>query len=111
MLLFGMIASALIFGALLADFTPAWLVQVIQGSALATMVLNVIALWKQETRRPGRMDVARERPRGTVAVDDFVRGGNVLHRVWRRAVRAWHADRDHEPCLLYTSPSPRDRTR
>ena len=44
MLLFGMIASALIFGALLANFSPARLVQVIQGSALATMVLNVIAL-------------------------------------------------------------------
>jgi BCD family chlorophyll transporter-like MFS transporter len=54
MLLLGTIASALIFGALLADFTPARLIQVIQGSAVATLVLNGVALWKQETRRPLR---------------------------------------------------------
>ena len=54
MLLVGMIVSALVFGALLADFSPARLVQVIQGAALATMVLNVIALWKQETRTRNR---------------------------------------------------------
>lgn len=49
-LLFGMVVSALIFGALLSDFTPGRLVQVIQGVALATLILNVTALWKQETR-------------------------------------------------------------
>lgn len=54
MLLFGTIVSALLFGALLADFSPGRLVQVIQGSAVATMVLNTVALWKQETRRPPR---------------------------------------------------------
>jgi BCD family chlorophyll transporter-like MFS transporter len=54
MLLFGMIVSALFFGAALQNFTPGRLVQVIQGSALLTMILNVIALWKQEARRPRR---------------------------------------------------------
>lgn len=54
MLLVGSIVSALVFGRLLADFSPGKLVQVIQGAALTTMVLNVIALWKQETRRPPR---------------------------------------------------------
>jgi MFS transporter, BCD family, chlorophyll transporter len=54
MLLLGMIASALCFGAALADFTPLRLVRVIQASALATMVLNVIALWKQEPRTSRR---------------------------------------------------------
>ena len=54
MLLVGMIVSALAFGALLADFSPARLIQVIQGSALVTMILNVIALWKQETRTRNR---------------------------------------------------------
>jgi MFS transporter, BCD family, chlorophyll transporter len=48
MLLLGTIASALIFGALLADFSPGRLVQVIQGSAVATLLLNAVALWKQE---------------------------------------------------------------
>jgi BCD family chlorophyll transporter-like MFS transporter len=52
MLLFGMIASALLFGAMLADYLPLHLVQVIQGAAVATVVLNVVALWKQEARRP-----------------------------------------------------------
>ena len=54
MLLLGMIVSALVFGAALADFSPLRLVRVIQGSALATMLLNVVALWKQEARQPRR---------------------------------------------------------
>ncbi len=54
MLLLGTIVSALIFGAFLREFSPARLVQVIQGSAVATMVLNAVALWKQETRKPAR---------------------------------------------------------
>ncbi len=54
MLLVGMIASALIFGAALADFSPGRLIQVVQGAAVTTVALNVIALWKQETRRPPR---------------------------------------------------------
>ncbi|MGF1465577.1 MAG: PucC family protein [Sandaracinaceae bacterium] len=54
MLLLGMIASALGFGASLADFTPGRLVQVIQGAAVATLALNCVAMWKQEARRPPR---------------------------------------------------------
>jgi MFS transporter, BCD family, chlorophyll transporter len=48
MLLLGTIVSALLFGALLTDFTPGRLVQVIQGAAVAILVLNGVALWKQE---------------------------------------------------------------
>ena len=51
MLLLGMVVSALLFGALLHDFSQIRLIQVIQGAAVATMVLNAIALWKQEPRR------------------------------------------------------------
>jgi BCD family chlorophyll transporter-like MFS transporter len=51
MLLLGMMISALIFGALLQPFSPGRLVQVIQGVAVTTVVLNFIALWKQEPRR------------------------------------------------------------
>lgn len=58
MLLFGMIGAALAFGAALAEFSPGRLVQVIQAAALATMVLNVLALWKQEARRPLRGEAA-----------------------------------------------------
>ena len=54
MLLLGMIASALLFGALLAPFSQVRLIQVIQGAAVVTMALNGIALWKQEARDPAR---------------------------------------------------------
>ncbi|MEL6871115.1 MAG: PucC family protein [Pseudomonadota bacterium] len=54
MLLVGMIASALIFGKALEAFTPGRLVQVIQGAALATVILNSVSMWKQETRNPPR---------------------------------------------------------
>jgi BCD family chlorophyll transporter-like MFS transporter len=39
-----------VFGVALADFSPGALIQVIQASAVTTLVLNVIALWKQEPR-------------------------------------------------------------
>jgi BCD family chlorophyll transporter-like MFS transporter len=61
-LLFGTIVSAFLFGAYLRDFTPLRLVQVIQASALVTMVLNTIALWKQESRNPGRFAQQRQGP-------------------------------------------------
>ena len=50
MLLLGMMVSALVIGRLLADFTPTKLVQIVQGAAVLTMVLNIVALWKQEAR-------------------------------------------------------------
>jgi BCD family chlorophyll transporter-like MFS transporter len=49
-LLMGMIGSALIFGALLEDYTPGRLIRVVQGAAVATIVLNLLAIWKQEAR-------------------------------------------------------------
>jgi BCD family chlorophyll transporter-like MFS transporter len=64
MLLIGMMVSALIFGALLADYTPGRMIQVIQGAALLTVTLNLIAVWKQEPRDRGR--ASRPRPN-----DDF----------------------------------------
>jgi len=54
MLLVGSIGGALVFGALLRDFTHGRLVQVIQGAAVATVVLNCLSLWKQEMRHPRR---------------------------------------------------------
>lgn len=52
MLLVGTVISSLLFGALLADFSQLRLIQVIQGAAVVTVILNVVALWKQEARRP-----------------------------------------------------------
>jgi MFS transporter, BCD family, chlorophyll transporter len=50
MLLVGMAGSALFFGLLLRHFSEVRLIQVVQGAAVVTMVLNAIALWKQEPR-------------------------------------------------------------
>ncbi len=53
-LLLGMLVSALVFGALLNNFTQIKLIQVVQGAAMLTMVFNCIALWKQESRHSNK---------------------------------------------------------
>lgn len=78
MLLVGSVAASLAIGAGLADFSPLRLIQVIQAAALATMLLNLAALWKQEPRDPSR--TARSAP--AVAFRDAwsafaARGGTV----------------------------------
>ena len=77
MLLLGMVFSALVFGALLADFKQVKLIQVIQGAALLTMVLNMVALWKQEARDPSRTAGRVDEPRPSFrdAWRSFTRGG------------------------------------
>ena len=50
MQLVGMIGSALMLGHLLRDYSPGQLIRVVQAVAVMTLVLNVIALWKQEPR-------------------------------------------------------------
>ncbi len=62
MLLIGMMISALVIGRLLVGFTPTHLVQVVQGVAALTAVLNIIALWKQEARDPRRFETETVRP-------------------------------------------------
>jgi BCD family chlorophyll transporter-like MFS transporter len=52
MLLIGMVVCGLAFGTLLAKFSQFRLIQVVQGAGLVTMLLNIIALWKQEARDP-----------------------------------------------------------
>lgn len=63
MLLLGMIVSALVFGALLENYSPGRLIQVIQGAAVVTILLNGIALWKQEARDRGRAQALAAAPR------------------------------------------------
>jgi len=50
MLLVGMMFAAFVMGGLLIDFSNTRLIQVIQGAAVITMALNLVALWKQEAR-------------------------------------------------------------
>jgi BCD family chlorophyll transporter-like MFS transporter len=56
MLLIGMIVSAFTYGALLENYTPGRLIQVIQGSAVVTILLNGAAMWKQEARNRARAE-------------------------------------------------------
>ncbi|MEM6954030.1 MAG: BCD family MFS transporter [Myxococcota bacterium] len=51
MLLVGMMAASLLIGGLLRDFGYSRLVQVVQGAAVITFFLNLVALWQQEPRR------------------------------------------------------------
>lgn len=52
MLLVGMIGASAFYSVALVDFSAMHLIQVIQGTAVFTIVLNVIAIWKQEARNP-----------------------------------------------------------
>jgi len=61
-LLAGMMLSSLVIGGLLVDFTPTRLVQVIQGAAVLTFVLNLFALWKQEARSAATASADTYRP-------------------------------------------------
>ncbi len=83
MLLFGMIASALAFGALLAPFSPGRLIQVIQAAAVATVALNGVALWKQEARnaRAAMLQAQQRQPSFRQSWNSFTQGGRVVRRL------------------------------
>jgi BCD family chlorophyll transporter-like MFS transporter len=63
MLLAGMVGASMLFGALLADYSHTRLVQVVQGSAVACVLLNALALWKQEPRNSVRAKAEAAAPR------------------------------------------------
>lgn len=75
MLLVGMAGSALVLGELLADFSNVRLIKVVQGAAVVTMVLNMVALWKQEARNPAGTAPDRPRPRFAESWNAFMDGG------------------------------------
>jgi BCD family chlorophyll transporter-like MFS transporter len=75
MLLVGMVAAALVFGELLASYSHMRLIQVIQGAAVVTLILNVIALWKQEARNPEKTRHERPRPPFAEQWRAFTAGG------------------------------------
>jgi MFS transporter, BCD family, chlorophyll transporter len=74
MLLLGMIASSTVFGSLLSDFTQVQLIQIIQGVAVVSIVLNCVAMWKQEARNPSVTRIDRERPQFKQAVSELLHG-------------------------------------
>lgn len=77
MFLIGMALSAIVIGMLLRDFSALRLVQVVQGTAVVTITLNLIALWKQEKMAP-MTKAEREAPRPLFrdAWRDFAAGGD-----------------------------------
>ena len=78
MFLVGMGISAIIIGTLLRDFSALRLVQVVQGTAVVTIVLNVVALWKQERVTPmTREQRAQPRPAFRTAWNDLTAQGDV----------------------------------
>ena len=76
MLLVGMVLSGLAFSELLDNFSEIRLIQVIQGAGLLTMVLNVVALWKQEARNPSRTSFDKVHPPFIGAWENFTRTRN-----------------------------------
>ncbi len=77
MFLAGMALSAVVIGTLLRDYSALRLVQVVQGTAVVTIVLNLIALWKQEKMAPmSRAERAAPRPTFKQAWRDFAEGSD-----------------------------------
>ncbi|KRS19071.1 PucC family protein [Roseovarius indicus] len=76
MFLLGMGLSSIIIGWLLRDFTPLQLIRVVQGAASVGILLNLIALWKQEKVCPmSRAERETPRPRFRDAWADLMNGG------------------------------------
>jgi BCD family chlorophyll transporter-like MFS transporter len=75
MLLVGMMFSAFVIGGVLADYSGTKLVQVIQGCALLTIILNVTALWKQEARNTAATAPGRETATFSQIWQAFVKDG------------------------------------
>ena len=78
MFLVGMGLSSVIIGWLLRDFDALRLIKVVQGAAVVGIVLNMIALWKQETVTPmSREERAAPRPRFSDAWASLMNSGQV----------------------------------
>ncbi|TDX30544.1 PucC family protein [Rhodovulum visakhapatnamense] len=77
MFLLGMGLSSIVIGWLLRDFSSIRLIRVVQGAAVVTILLNLVALWKQERMCPMSRE-EREAPQPSFgdAWRDFVRGGS-----------------------------------
>jgi len=77
MFLIGMGVSAIVVGALLQNFSGLRLVQVVQGTAVVTLVLNIVALWKQEKVNPmTKEERAAPKPQFRDAWNDLTSGGH-----------------------------------
>ena len=82
MYLLGMGVSAVIIGTLLRNYSALLLVQVVQGAAVMTLALNIIALWKQEKLSPMSREVRNApKPAFSAAWSDFTNENNVTRLI------------------------------
>lgn len=88
MLLLGMVGSSFVFSQILEDFTPKKMIQLVQGHAVLTLVLNAIALWKQEARDPARAAALKLEPKPVFmdAWRRFIRSGRARRFLWTVAL-------------------------
>ena len=88
MLLIGMVGSSFVFSLMLEDFTPQKMIQIIQGFAILTLVLNAIALWKQEARDPVRAAALRQQAQPVFkdAWRRFITNGRARRFLWTVAL-------------------------
>lgn len=75
MLLVGMLISGILMGLVLADFQEIKLVGVVQGAAVIAIVLNMVALWKQEAQDLTLTAFDKPRPAFKQAWAEFSAGG------------------------------------
>ncbi len=76
MFLLGMAISSILIGWLLRDFDEFTLIRVVQGAAMVGIILNLVALWKQEKVNPmTKAQRAEPRPSFRDAWNDLMRGG------------------------------------
>jgi BCD family chlorophyll transporter-like MFS transporter len=80
MMLLGTLIAALVLETSLRDFTELKLIQVIQATAVFTVVCNLVSLWKQEARQPGVVPYAKgeRRPQFREAWTTFLAGGSAV---------------------------------
>ncbi|MEM6974316.1 MAG: PucC family protein [Pseudomonadota bacterium] len=81
MLLIGMMVSAVIFGALLEAYSPGRLIRVVQGAAVVTVILNVVAIWKQEPRDRRRAMAPPDQQSFGEALTSFVAAPRAVRRL------------------------------
>ncbi len=75
MLLVGMFTASVVLGQLLVDFSETRLVGVVQGTAVVTVLLNVVALWKQEARVPGGVKPEVDAPAFSLRLAELIAAG------------------------------------
>ncbi len=91
MLLLGMVGASTVFSLVLAGYSPTRLVGAVQGAASVTLLLNLVALWKQEPRAARRSEeTGADAPAAATPREPF-------RQVWQR-----YAARPHTLRFLVT---------